>query len=136
MTRPPYVSEAAIASGFAAHVVDRILAAYLPPYLMAMDEQQRAEVIAFRDAVRRAADAYLARPRTDIADIPQTDMGASSNRESPSVTASEAAALLGITTRHARRLAAAGLGRKVAGRWVLNRDAVQDIDEYRGRRGA
>lgn len=40
----------------------------------------------------------------------------------------EAAAALGITARHARRLAPR-LGRKVAGVWVLDRAAVLEVGE-------
>lgn len=134
MTRPdvasPYVADAALTEGLAAHVVDRLLARYLPPLLMAMDDEQRAELEAYRAAVRRAADAYEHRPVMSAngpTDIPETDLPAGSEW----ISAGQAAALLGITPRHARRLATVrGLGGKVGGRWVLDRSLVID---YRNR---
>ena len=129
MTRAPYVTDAAIVGGFAAHVVDRLLARYLEALLPAMSPEQRAEAAACQVAVRRAAMAYRARPVADVPDMPEPDMRAGSPAE---IDTGTAAALLRVTPRQARRLAEGGLGRKVAGRWWLEREAVM---EY-GRRSA
>lgn len=48
------------------------------------------------------------------------------------LSASEAAVVLNVSERQARTLAGRGLGRQVAGRWMLDRSAVEDEAQRRG----
>ncbi|HEY1325130.1 MAG TPA: helix-turn-helix domain-containing protein [Streptosporangiaceae bacterium] len=123
MTGPRYVQQAALVDGFAAHVVDRVLARHLPPLLEVFTPEQRAEVDAARAAIRAAAKAWESAPMSvsGPADTPGADIAASSPDE---LTAAQAADLLGVSVRHARRLAASGMGRLVAGVWLLDRSAL------------
>lgn len=121
--RPPYV-EGALIEGFAAHVLDRVLARHLPAYLAAFPAGQRAELDAARAAIRRAADAYERRPLTSVSGSPETH-GAETTADSPhEISTSEAAVILGITERRARQLAAGGMGHKAGRAWLLDRSAV------------
>jgi hypothetical protein len=133
VTGPRYVESAALVDGFAAHVVDRLLARYLPRLLEStpFTAEQRAEIEAARTAVRAAAEAWERRPVADVADIAAGDFTAPSPPDE--LTAVQAADLLGVSVRHARRLAASGMGRQVAGVWLLDRSALV---AYRGRRSA
>ncbi|MFG1826733.1 helix-turn-helix domain-containing protein [Microbispora bryophytorum] len=123
--RPRRYVEGALVSGFAAHVVDRLLATYLPGYLRAMRPEQRAAVEETRVAIARAADAYLT---SDISagvsdETPGGEISASSAAEEW-ITTAEAAVLLGMTPRRAQQLAAGGLGIKRGRSWLLARSAV------------
>ena len=125
---PRYVEGAALVSGFAAHVFDVLLARHLPAVLRftPLSPEQRAEVEAARAAIARAADVYVGMPVVSAfgsAETPAAEIGASWAGDEV-VTTAEAAVLLGVSERRARQLAAAGLGRKVGQRWVLDRGAV------------
>jgi hypothetical protein len=129
VTRSPFVESAALVDGFAAHVIDRVLARYLPRLLEStpFTAEQRAELEAARAAIRTAAQRWEQRPipapmsAGGHADIVSGDIAACSPEE---LTAAQVAELLGVSIRHARRLAASGMGRQVAGRWLLDRSAV------------
>lgn len=117
-----FVEHAAVVSGVSAHVFDRVLARYLPAVLAntKMDAQTRREILATREAISRAAEAHLAQPRVreSASGRVQTDI----SREW--MTTAQAALHLGITTRQARRLAAAGFGHKSGPDWLLSRPEV------------
>lgn len=117
--------EGAVASGFAAVVVDRLLARHLPSLLPAFSVEQRVEVVAFRRAVARAADVYRGRPvspersgETEVSVI-----GAGSGRDE--ISTIEAAALLGVGVRRVQQYAKGGMGRRVGRVWLLDRGEVE-----------
>lgn len=121
--RPPYV-EGALIEGFAAHVLDRVLARHLPAYLGRFSAGQRAEVDAARTAIRRAADAYEQRPLIAVSGSAETHGAETSADSAHEISTSEAAVILRITERRARQLAAGGMGRKVGRAWLLDRSLV------------
>lgn len=131
---PGYVEGAALVEGAAAHVLAELLAIpgvrhYLrgrPPELQGAIEEA---VTAIRQAARayeqaRASASAFGSAETALAEIVQPF-----ERE---IVTREAAALLGLTERRVRQLAAEGMGRRAGGRWLLDRTAVE---EYRRRRG-
>lgn len=125
--RPPYVEGAALIEGFAAHVLDRVLARHLPAVLAVMpfSPEQRAEVDAARAAIQQAADRYEQRPLSAADDETALDVAAvSADSAHEWISTSEAAVMLGVQERRARQLAAAGMGRKVGRAWLLDRSAV------------
>ncbi|MFI7632423.1 helix-turn-helix domain-containing protein [Microbispora rosea] len=118
--RPLRYVEGALVSGFAAHVVDRLLAKHLPMLLRStpMSEEQRAALVETRVAVALAADTWaIAAAATPVAAIGSSSPG-------DEISTAEAAALLGVKERRVRQLAEGGLGRKVGRVWVLDRAAV------------
>lgn len=119
-----YVRSGVLVQGFMAHVLDRLLAHRLPDLLPAMSPERRAEVLAARDDLRRAADAYLAVPVSvdGHADMDSADIGPQWSEDL--IDTETAATILGVTERQVRRLAAAGLGTRVGGRWMFDRRAV------------
>lgn len=133
--RARYV-EGALVYGFGAHVVDRLLARYLPSLLAStrLSAEQRQEVEETRAAIARAADTYLAWPISagGSAETPVAAVEGRSSREE--ITTAEAAALLGVTERRARQLAEGGMGRKIGRVWVLDLAAVVAYRD--GRRSA
>ncbi|MFI7044747.1 helix-turn-helix domain-containing protein [Streptosporangium sandarakinum] len=118
-----YVESGALVAGFGAHVVDRLLARYLPPLLQStpFTAEQRKALEATRDAIAQAADAYTRQPVAAAA-TPVAATGPSSTREE--ITTAEAAVVLGVKERRVRQLAEGGLGRKVGRVWVMDRAAV------------
>lgn len=135
MSRPQrYVEGAALISGFPAHVLDRLLARYLPALLSGpMPAELREDLEAARAAIARAADVYLTCPVSG--ETPEAEIaGSSSSDEARWVTAREAAALLGMTPRRARQLAAGGMGVRSSRGWLLDR--AQVLAYRSGRRSA
>ncbi|PBC79897.1 hypothetical protein BX265_4726 [Streptomyces sp. TLI_235] len=119
----PYV-EGALVSGVSAHVLDRILASPNVSHVLAsLAPWMRPEVEQTRRAIRRAAKAYEALPRaasgSTEADAPEVGPGLPHE-----ITTTEASALLALSERRIRQLAAEGMGRQFAGRWLLDRSAV------------
>lgn len=120
-----FISEpAAIVSGYVAHVLGGVLRGLaragtfdrLPPH-------QRAELLCTLNAIEHAGNVWRAR------------RGAANGPASPALplgdalsgqqlTTEEAAGVLGIRPRSARKLAAQGLGYRLGNRWVFDRDAV------------
>lgn len=123
--------EGALVTGVSAHILDRVLAspnvanvlAGLPPWM-------RPEVEATRRAIRRAAREYEALPVSahGSAEAEVPEVGPALAHE---ITTTEASTLLALSERRIRQLAAEGMGRRQAGRWVLDRSAVL---AYAGRR--
>lgn len=117
-----FVRDAALVDGPAAHVIDRVLAAYLPNVLAGLPPWMRAEVEAAKTAIRAAALAYEALPvaaagRPEVI-TPEADQGW--------MCVGGAADVLGVSRRRVRQLAASGeLGaRKVGPVWQLDRSVV------------
>lgn len=129
----PYVESAAVVGGPAAHVLDRIMKApRVRRIIELLPEPLRSEVAATRRAIALAAAAYEARSVVSgrSHETPGTETAPPSPGE---ITTREAAALLGVSERRCQQLAAGGLGRRVAGRWLLDKSAVL---AYRDRRRA
>ncbi|MGO9098908.1 MAG: hypothetical protein ACLP9Y_05490 [Mycobacterium sp.] len=76
-----------------------------------------AEWVALEAALTRAMSACPA------SDLPDTVIG---DHGSQMVTTREGAAMLGVTERHIRRLAPRLGGKRVAGRWLLDDDALRE----------
>jgi hypothetical protein len=119
-----YVREAVLIEGAAAHVLDRLLARYLPGVIESLPPWLRDEVLSARDGIRRAAVAYEARP-VAVDGSAETDDSETSPSWSEQITSGAAATILGVTERRVRQLGAAGLGRKVGRAWVFDRAVVQ-----------
>jgi hypothetical protein len=117
--------------GVSAHVLDRVLASpNVAQVLRALPPWMRPEVDATRRAIRRAAREYEALPSSGDgnAEAVPAEVGPALPHE---ITTYEASVLLAISERRVRQLAAEGMGRQVAGRWLLDRSAVL---AYAGRR--
>lgn len=134
MSRSPrYVEGAALVAGFAAHVIDRVLARHLPALLQwtQLSADQRQALEETRTAIARAADLH-AQQSTSATETPVAEIGPTSPHDEMSTA--EAAAELGVTQRRVCQLAEGGLGRKVGRVWVLDRAAVLAYsDEHRSR---
>lgn len=118
--------------GFAALVVDRLLAAHLPRVLGAMSAEQRREVELARREVRAAADWWLASTRVVAAGGNAEGVGAeieAGSSVNDEIDVATAVRLLGCGARRVRQLAAGwepqGLARKVGQSWLLDRTAVE-----------
>lgn len=120
-----YLREAAVIEGVAAHVLDRVLASpNVAQALSGLPAWMQPELKAARHAIHQAAREYVARPvaangsaETAVAEV---------ERSWPDeIGTLEASALLGVTPRRVRQLAAGGLGRQVGGRWLIDRTAVE-----------
>lgn len=121
----PYVAGAVVA-GVSAHVLDRILAQpNVAQVLRCLPSWMGPEVEATRRAIGRAAREYERLPVAvdGTAETPPVEVGPPSEREIGMFT-NEAAALLALSERRVRQLAAGGMGRKAGGRWLLDRGAV------------
>lgn len=121
----------ALVDGVSAHVLDRVLRSpNVEQVLRSLPPWMRSELEATRRAIQRAARDYEARlvavDGTAETEVP--DVGAPLGHE---ITTREAAALLGLTERRVRQLAAGGMGRRRGGRWVLDRSAVLAYAERR-----
>ncbi|GAA0215539.1 hypothetical protein GCM10009527_009250 [Actinomadura nitritigenes] len=132
-----YVQGAVVAGG-AAVVLDRVLSSrHVVEALEAMaarDPGLRAELEAMRDAVRRAAaEAALARVSGGggVTGSAETRPGEGAPGSVYEIGTAEAARLLGLTERRVRQLAAGGLGRRVGGRWLLDRGLVMAYGQRR-----
>lgn len=130
--------EGAVVTGWAAHVLNRLLArqALLAPLLKnsRLTAEQRAELESVIRDIRKAARRWEASAISDDSsyETPQTEIASLSPQENRVVTVEQASILLGLGVRRTQQLAAGGLGVKVRGRYLL--DAAV-IDEYRqGRR--
>lgn len=125
MTGPgPYVESAAVVAGRPAAVLDRVLSA--PRVAAVLDRLGDAEVDATRAAIRSAAKAYEQATATRRSS--ETRSGEDrAGWPVGVVTSAQAAELLGVGLRRVQQLAAGGLGRRVAGRWVLDRDEVEHL---------
>lgn len=135
VSAPGYV-HGALVHGVSAHVLDRLLAspdvvrlfAAMPPWM-------RPELEATRRAVRLAAREYESLPAAErgSTETPAVEVGPVSPQE---ISTYQASVLLGVGERRVRQLAASGMGRLVAGRWLLDRSAVLAYAQHRrGRRG-
>lgn len=82
---------------------------------------QRFEEI--RRAIR-AADMALRRHGDVVSIASQSDWGSDDESAVDPIDTAEAARILGLSLRSCQRLAHAGLGRRVGGRWVLDRGLV------------
>jgi hypothetical protein len=132
MTSPvPYVSGALVA-GASAHVIDRLLARYLPNLLL--PSWLLAEVESTKAAIRRAALEYEARPIADNG-IAETSIAAIEAPSPHELCTADAAATLGLSERRARQLGPV-LGRRVGRSWVFDRAAVLDYRAAAARRSA
>lgn len=129
----PFVEHAAIVQGQAAVGLAMLLYfATTRGGLTGLPDQIRSATLGALEAVDLASRAHVRRVsatgRTEARPVPAAPL---SIHEPLSVT--EAATALGLTERRVRDLAAAGLGYKVGGRWVLDRTSV---DRERERRSA
>ncbi|MEV6212137.1 hypothetical protein [Kitasatospora sp. NPDC051914] len=126
MESQPYVEGAALVSGVSAHVLDRLFAS--PNVMQTLDRimlppDMRAELEATRRAIRRAALLYEALPRA-VNGSAETDVPEVEAPLPHEITTTEASTVLGLSERRMRQLAAEGMGRQLAGRWLLDRSAV------------
>ncbi|MFE7980597.1 helix-turn-helix domain-containing protein [Streptomyces cellulosae] len=128
-----YVRDAAVVEGAAAHILAELLATPgVRRYLRSRPATLQRDIEQAVAAIRRAAVAYetalvSATSGTGNAETPGPEIVQPFDRE---ITTGEAAALLGLSERRARQLAAGGMGRRAGGRWLLDRTAVE---EYRRR---
>jgi hypothetical protein len=133
MTSPPvpYVASAALVYGASAHVIDRLLARYLP--LLLLPPWLMAEVESTRAAIRLAAREYEALPvaGSGTAVTAVAEFGPALLCE---ISTADAASLLGLSERRARQLGPL-LGRRVGRAWLFDRDAVIDY-RHASRRSA
>lgn len=125
--------DVAVVAGRAAHLTGRLLAQYGLPGLRAegAGHAELAEVRAAVDALLAAGEAWAKSPGGHPVAV-GADMGAASGHGTTGtwLSMNEAAETLGVTPRHARRLAA-GHGQQVAGRWVLPADVVNRMSDER-----
>ncbi|WP_433541159.1 hypothetical protein ACQP10_08520 [Streptosporangium sandarakinum] len=119
--------EGALVAGFAAHVIDRIIAERMGRLLAdpRLTSVQRAELEQVKAAIRRAAKQWEQLP------VSEETPPAETTPSSELLTTEEAGALLGTTARRARQLAALGMGVKAGGVWLLSRELVLDYREGR-----
>lgn len=125
----------ALVQGVSAHVLDRVLSSpnvarvldSLPPWM-------RPEVEETRRAIHRAAGEYEVLPVAvdGSTEAPPAEIGPLSAHE---ISTYQAGILLGLGERRVRQLAAGGMGRRVGGRWLLDRSAVLAYAEQRRGRG-
>ncbi|MEW2421265.1 hypothetical protein AB0911_12045 [Streptomyces nigra] len=121
----------ALVQGVSAHVLDRVLASpnvaevlrQLPPWM-------RPELEETCRAIGRAAREYEQLPHA-AAGSPETEVPEVAAPLGHEITTREAGALLGVTERRARQLAAGGMGQLRGGRWVLDRSVVLAYAEQR-----
>ncbi len=62
----------------------------------------------------------------DTSESPQTDISTNATEQPCRMTITEAAAVLGVTDRHTRRLAPRLGGERIGGRWLLDAAAVEE----------
>lgn len=125
---PGYLQGAAYVEGVSAHVLAELLATpaarrYLrarPPALQGAIEEA---VTAIRQAARTYEAMLAPASVSGSAETPLAEIVQPFERE---IGTREAAALLGVTERRVRQLAAGGMGRRVGGRWLLDRTEVEE----------
>jgi excisionase family DNA binding protein len=127
-----YLRQAAYVDGVVAHVLAELLATPAARrYLRSRPATLQGDIERAIVAIRQAAGAYektLGPASADgSAETPLAEIVQPFDRE---ITTREAAALLGVTERRVRQLAAGGMGRKAGSQWLLDRTAVE---EYRRR---
>ncbi|MFE3786977.1 hypothetical protein [Streptomyces goshikiensis] len=130
MTAPGYV-HGALVHGVSAHVLDRLLASpNVVQLLGTLPGWMRPELEATRRAIGRAALEYEALPAAGAgsAEVVEVEAGPSLSQE---ISTHQASVLLGVGERRVRQLAAMGMGRQVAGRWLFDRSAVLAYAEHR-----
>lgn len=119
-----YIGEAsAIVSGYSAHVIGGALRALarqgtfdrLPPH-------QRAEILRTLNAIEHAGSVW--RSRRGAANGPAAPVLPPGAAPSAQMSTEEAASMLGLRPRQMRKLAQAGLGHRVGGRWLFDRVAI------------
>jgi len=131
MTAPvPFVAEPGVAvlSGPAAFVIASLLRSRWPAEMVdGLAPGMRATVLAGREAVLRAADAYRVSV-SGSAEAPAVEVGAHSE-ETNWITSAEAGRMMGVSERRVRQLLADGrlAGRLVAGRWQVDRGAALGV---------
>jgi hypothetical protein len=118
----PYVASAALVSGPAAHVIDRLLARYLPSLLL--PTWLIAEVESTRAAIRLAAREYEALP-VAASGTAATAVAEIEPALPCEISTADASGLLGLSERRTRQLGPL-LGRRVGRAWLFDRDAVLD----------
>jgi hypothetical protein len=124
-----YVESAALVSGHAAVLLNRILSA--PLVAKPLDRLADPEMDALRLAVRRAAKAYThASTGQRSGETPDDSAGPQWGQE---ISTDEAARMLGVSRRRVQQLAEGGMGRRVAGRWRLDSTAVLAYRDERRR---
>ncbi len=76
---------------------------------------------------RRVTDLLrvLGATSADMSESPGSDLEIETTREHKTMTINEAAAVLGTSARHARRLAPRLGGERIGGRWLLDAAAVE-----------
>ncbi|MFM9595794.1 helix-turn-helix domain-containing protein [Streptomyces scabiei] len=121
----------ALVQGVSAHVLARVLASpNVEQVLRSLPLWMQPELEETRRAIRQAAREFEALPvavdGSEETEVPEVE--APLRHE---ITTGEAAALLGLTERRARQLAAGGMGQRRGGRWVLDRSAVLAYAERR-----
>ncbi|MFJ7159746.1 hypothetical protein ACIQUQ_33000 [Streptomyces sp. NPDC101118] len=130
MTAPEYVHGALI-HGVSAHVFDRVLRS--PNVARLLDELpawMRPEVDGARRAIRLAAQEYEGLP-VAVDGSAATQAAALGPLSPHEIDTYQASVLLGLGERRVRQLAAGGMGRRVGGRWLLDRSAVLAYAEHR-----
>ncbi|MEU3168958.1 hypothetical protein [Streptosporangium sp. NPDC006930] len=124
-----YVDGAALVSGHAADILNRILSA--PLVAKPLDRLSDPEVEAMREAIRRAAKAYAQAGPDERND--ETSDDPTGPQWGEEISTDEAARVLGVSRRRAQQLAEGGMGRRVAGRWRLDSLAVLAYRDERRR---
>lgn len=123
----PYIDGGAVVSGFPAGYLAMLLRnVRASAEFRGLHPVAQAELSSTIDAIDLAAKVWRSRLPTSAAgssETPSAEVGASSPYEV--LSAEQVAAMLGVTDRRARQLGAGGLGRKVAGQWVFDRDEVE-----------
>lgn len=130
------MSAAAVVDGAAAHVLDRLLRhSEVRRLLDALPVWLRGELAETHRALERAAAAYVARPVAEAGTaVPGLPEIVAASAPEDLLTVAEVAGLIGRSERRVRQLAAAGLGVKRAGAWLIPRSLAEIVRE--DRRGA
>jgi hypothetical protein len=119
-----YIGEAsAVVSGYVAHVLSGVLRGLSREGTFdRLPAHQRAEVLRTLNAIEHAGSVWRARrgavsgPASPA--LPPGDAG------SAQLTTEEAAKVLGVQPRQMRKLGLAGLGHRLGGRWLFDRNAI------------
>lgn len=129
MTAVPFIDPPpAFVFGYSAQVISKWLrSTWNRGEFEHLDPAGRDELYATLKAIEYAADAWQRRRVSAVTsgvgntETSNAEPSASSSRD---MSSDQVAAMLGLTSRRARQLAAAGLGHKVGAVWVCDRDAV------------
>jgi hypothetical protein len=135
-----FVEHAAIIAGWPAHVIDTLMARFLPPYLATMNPQQRAEMDAAHRAIRRAAKAHQAASSDDGPSEPDASDLAQDLSHDNKISTARAADMLRVGQRQVCKLAAVwegeGLAERIGRMWLIDRDVVVAYQDRQGRRAS